>query len=51
MEVYLNMPKIEIDDRELLVIATKVVDTNGVISIGREHAGKLVRAYVVSMEV
>ena len=41
------MPQIIIDDSELIGVVKKPVGANGQISIGKEHAGKLVTAYIV----
>ena len=45
------MPVIQIDEREILVtVGPKTVSPNGQIAIGRKHAGKQVKAYVVEVE-
>jgi len=44
------MPQIIINENELLVTIKKPVGANGQISIGKEHAGKLVTAYVVLVQ-
>lgn len=36
-----------INQTEIIATVKKTVNTNGVISIGREHAGKNVVAYIV----
>jgi hypothetical protein len=33
-------------DKELLLVATKTVGSNGQISVGKEHAGKTITAYI-----
>ena len=43
------MPQIIINENEILVVVKKTVGTNGQISIGKEHAGKQVTAYVVEV--
>ena len=45
------MPVIQIDEKEILVtIGPKIVGPNGQIAIGRKHAGKQIKAYVVEVE-
>lgn len=45
------MPKIQIDEKEILVtIGPKTVSPNGQIAIGRKHAGKQVKVYVVEVD-
>ena len=42
------MPIIQIDEKEILVtVGPKSVSPNGQIAIGRKHASKIVKAYVV----
>lgn len=41
------MPQTIIDDSELIGVVKKPVGANGQISIGKEHAGKMVTAYIV----
>lgn len=42
-----KMPQTIINENEILVIVKKQVGANGQISVGKEHAGKLVTAYIV----
>ncbi len=45
------MPIIQIDEKELLTMTDpKKVSPNGQIAIGRKHAGKVVRAYVIEVK-
>ena len=39
-----------INENEILTVVKKTVGTNGQISIGKEHAGKQVTAYVVQVQ-
>lgn len=41
------MVQILIDKNELLITIKKRVGDNGQISVGKEHAGKFVTAYIV----
>ena len=42
------MPIIQIDEKEIIVtVGPKIVSPNGQIAIGRKHAGKIVKVYVV----
>ena len=38
-----------INENEILVVVKKTVGTNGQITIGKEHAGKQVMAYVTEV--
>lgn len=42
-----EMPKVIIEDSELIGVVKKTVGANGQISIGKEHAGKQITAYIV----
>lgn len=44
------MPQIIINDSEIIGVIKKRVGDNGQISIGKEHAGKEVTAYIVLNE-
>lgn len=45
------MPINQIDESELLTMTDpKKVNPNGQIAIGRKHAGKIIRAYVIEVD-
>ena len=44
------MPQIIIDNSEILETIKTHVGSNGQISIGKKHAGKLVTAYVIERQ-
>lgn len=44
------MPVIQIDEKEILTtIGPKKVTLNGQVAIGRKHAGKMVKMYVIEV--